>query len=500
MNESMKVRFPPSPTGHLHVGNVRTALYNWLLARRHGGTFLLRIEDTDVERSTRENEEKLLDDLRWLGLEWDEGPAVGGPNGPYRQSERLDVYKEHIDRLLNSGACYQCFCTAEELEAERQKALAEKRPPRYSGKCRDVEPEEAKRRMEAGEPAAIRFRVDPGDAIAWDDFVHGPMRFEREVIGDFLFVRSDGTPAYNFAVTVDDALMGITHVLRGDDHISNTPRQILLYMALGFDLPRFGHLPMILGPDGSRLSKRHGATSVQQFRELGYLPGALLNFLALLGWNPGDEREIFSRDELIAAFSLDRVNKSAATFNPDKLDWMNGQIMRAMPPSGLLPHVEPFLSAHGLWPDAVTDELRSWYVELVDTFNGGSRLTEIAESARLAFEFNPSEDLATEEAEEVLAEEGTIEVIRAFDVALQQSSVELTADSFKILVKQVGKETGARGKGLFHPVRLAITGKTSGPELGKLVPLLERGANLPLPKPVLPVRGRARMTAEYLES
>jgi len=498
MSDSHRYRFPPSPTGHLHVGNVRTALYNWLLARKEGGTFVLRIEDTDVERSTRESEEALLRDLEWLGLDWDEGPRVGGPDGPYRQSEREEIYRDMSMKLLEGGSAYYCFCTPEELEAERERALAESRPPRYSGRCRSLTPEDARRRMSAGERASVRFRVEGGPAVGWDDLVHGRLSFEREEIGDFIIVRSEGLPAYNFAVVVDDALMRISRVLRGDDHISNTPRQILLYEALGFGTPEFGHLPMILGPDGSRLSKRHGATAVDEFRARGYLPEALNNYLALLGWNPGDERETFTLEELVDAFSLERVSRSAARFSFEKLDWLNGRHIRASAPERLLERAMPFLQEKSFLPGEPDAAVVEWAAELMAVFSGsGVTLAELAEEARFVFEFDPAAFLANPETAEVLSEEGALDVLEAF-VEETEHFDELDNEYFRAAVKAVGKRTGIKGKGLFHPLRVALTGKTSGPELDKLVPLLQKGAGLQLQKPVLGVRERVVMTAEQL--
>ena len=280
----MRVRFAPSPTGHLHVGSVRTALFNWLLARGSDGTFVLRIEDTDVERSTRESEAAILRDLRWLGLDWDEGPDVGGSRGPYRQSERLHLYQSYAQELLGAGSAYYCFCSTAELEAERQAAVAAGRPVRYSGTCRQIPSEHAQARIAGGDRPAIRFRVPDISEVVFTDLVRGDVRFGADVIGDPVIIRGDGTPAYNFAVVVDDALMEVTHVVRGEDHISNTPRQILLYEALGFSPPAFAHLSLVMGPDHSPLSKLHGATSVAEFRAKGYLPEALVNYLALIGW------------------------------------------------------------------------------------------------------------------------------------------------------------------------------------------------------------------------
>src|SRR5437667_5990179 len=309
----MRVRFAPSPSGQLHVGNARTALFNWLLARGQeeaaAGVFILRIEDTDAERSTRESEDSFARDLRWLGLDWDEGPDIGGPHGPYRQSERLHLYQSYAKELLAAESAYYCFCSSEQLEAERQAAVAEGRPVQYSGTCRNLAQDEVTRRIAAGEQAAIRFRVPPGSDIVFTDLVRGEVRFQNDVIGDPVILRADGTPAYNFAVVVDDALMEVTHVVRGEDHISNTPRQILLYEALGFAPPIFAHLALVMGPDHSPLSKRHGATSVAEFRARGYLPEALLNYLALIGWSPGGGDELLPIDELARRFSLAGVGR-----------------------------------------------------------------------------------------------------------------------------------------------------------------------------------------------
>jgi nondiscriminating glutamyl-tRNA synthetase len=494
----MRLRFPPSPTGHLHVGNVRTALYNWLLARKEGGTFVLRIEDTDAERSTRASEEALLRDLQWLGLDWDEGPGIGGPYSPYRQSEREAIYREHTAQLLQGGKAYYCFCPPEELQSERKRALVEGRPPRYYGKCRSIPPAEARRRVEGGEPAAVRFRVEEGPAVAWNDLVHGPLSFEREIIGDFVIVRSEGLPAYNYAVVLDDALMRITRVLRGDDHISNTPRQVLIYEALGFPLPEFGHLPMILGPDGSRLSKRHGTTSVDEFRLQGYLPEALINYLALLGWNPGDEREVFTLEQLIDVFSLERINKSAATFTIEKLNWLNGQHMRSLPAETLLDHALPFLLQRGYFGGPPQEELRFWAMQLVAAFAGSvGSLTALAEGAGLVFDFDAEAALADPETARELREPLSGEVLAAF--AEEASPFDdLDVECFRTIAKAVGKRTGAKGRSLYHPLRVAITGRNVGPELDKLVPLLEAGKKQLLPQRLPGVQERIEAVVALL--
>ena len=331
----MRLRFAPSPTGQLHVGNARTALFNWLLARGQGGTFILRIEDTDFERSTRESERSMIDDLHWLGLEWTEGVDVGGERGPYRQSERLHIYRAHAVELMAGGHAYQCFCSAELLEADRAAALAAGRPPKYVGRCRQISRDDARRRIENGEKAVIRFRVPDNRDVTFDDVVRGSVTFNTEVIGDPVIVRSDGVPAYNYAVVIDDALMEITHVIRGEDHISNTPRQILIFEAFGWRPPAFAHVSLVMGPDHSPLSKRHGATSVAEFRARGYLPEALTNYLALIGWSPGEGEELVPIEQLAPRFRLQDVGHSAGVFDIDKLAWVNRHYLKAAAPDRL---------------------------------------------------------------------------------------------------------------------------------------------------------------------
>ncbi len=341
----VRVRFAPSPTGQLHVGNARTALYNWLFARKMGGAMVLRIEDTDLERSEARYEAQLLDDLRWLGLDWDEGPDVGGPYTPYRQSDRLDIYREHAERLVREGKAYLCFCSQEELERERDLAMAEHRSPNYSGKCRNLDPAESQRRREAGEAAAIRLGI-PDHPIRFHDIVRGDVEFSNEAVSDPIILRSTGIPVYNYVVVVDDALMKITHVIRGDDHLSNTPKQVALYEALGWPVPEFAHLSTILGSDGQRLSKRHGATSIANFRDMGVLPEALANYLALVGWAPtGGTREIFTPQELMKEFTLERVTPSAAVFDMEKLYWMNRHYIKESAPERIEKLAEPYFAS-----------------------------------------------------------------------------------------------------------------------------------------------------------
>jgi glutamyl-tRNA synthetase len=372
----IRVRFAPSPTGFLHVGGARTALFNWLWARHTGGTLILRIEDTDLERSTEEMIEAILDGLGWLGIDWDEGP--------FFQSRLKERHQAAAIDLLESGHAYPCFCTAEELAAEREAAIARKESYVYGGRRRALDPKTAEARREAGEPHTIRFRVPAGET-AWDDIVHGPTRFANETIGDFIVLRSDGAPVYNLAATVDDRDMAITHVIRGDDHISNTPKQILLYRALGAPVPVFGHVPLILGPDKRKLSKRHGAVAVTAYRDQGYLPDAFVNFLALLGWSPGDDREVLARDELIQLFDLVRITGKSAVFDVQKLEWLNGQHLSRIPGAELAARVRPWFLDAGI-PQSAIDARPEWFAALLDLVKARSRtLHDLVAQARPFF-------------------------------------------------------------------------------------------------------------------
>src|SRR5690242_7796038 len=331
---SVRVRFAPSPTGHLHVGGARTAIFNWLYARRHGGTFIIRVEDTDQARSTRESEQMVLDDLRWLGLDWNEGPEIGGPHAPYRQSERVELYGRVANELVEKGVAYRCYCSEEELEAKRKQAEAESRPPHYDLTC-------WLNRRHDDTPHAIRFHVPEDGDVTIDDLIRGEVTWRKETLGDFIIVRSDGFPVYNFCVVVDDHDMKISHVIRAEEHLTNTHRQVLIYRAMGWDVPHFAHVSLILGQDRTKLSKRHGATSVSAYAEEGYLPDAMVNYLTLLGWSSPDGLDVFSRDYAIANFSLERVNAAPAVFDPQKLEWLNGQYVHAMSAADLAPLVRP---------------------------------------------------------------------------------------------------------------------------------------------------------------
>jgi len=482
-----RVRFAPSPTGMLHVGNARTALYNWLFARHNGGDFVLRIEDTDVERSETRFETQLIEDLRWLGLDWSEGPQIGGPYAPYRQSERLEIYHRHTEQLLGEGKAYRCFCTAEELEQERQLALREHRTQVYSGKCRTLTVTEAKERAAVGESFAVRLAV-PDTPLRFHDIVRGDVEFLSDAVGDFILVRSSGIPVYNYVVTIDDALMRITHVIRGDDHISNTPRQVAIYQAFGWSLPQFAHLSTILGSDRERLSKRHGATSVASFREMGILPQALANYLALLGWGAeGGLRETFTREELIAEFKLERVTPSPAVFDWDKLHWLNRQAIKHLPLPELRSLAWSYFAALNWLPPSPSDPIIQWFDRVLELFLPAvDRLDQLPEKAAALWRRAP---LTEEDAAQLASEPGE-RVVRSFTAKIKAEANPLTPQRFKELMNEVKTETGVKGKDLFHPVRILLTGAHSGPEFDKLIPLLEEGSRLDLPTHVLSVRER----------
>ena len=473
----MRLRFAPSPTGQLHVGNARTALFNWLLAAGQGGTFILRIEDTDLERSSRESEQAILEDLRWMGLDWTEGIEAGGDHGPYRQTERLHMYRAYAVELLSSGAAYHCFCSAEQLEADRQAALAAGRPPKYAGRCRSLSRDEARRRIDGGEKAVIRFRVPEGHRdIVFNDLVRGEVRFSTEVIGDPVLVRSDGIPAYNYAVVIDDALMEITHVIRGEDHISNTPRQLLLYEAFGWRPPIFAHVSLVMGPDHSPLSKRHGATSVAEFRARGYLPEALTNYLALIGWSPGADEEVLPISELATRFRIEDVGHSAGVFDVEKLAWVNRHYLKAAAPARLARLAIPYLRQAGWVSELVDGDLT--YLESVIPIAAASvdRLEQIP--ARLSFLFDYSAVRSLQNGSIAQEAHESAAVIESLARELETSAPLLDRDAFRAMAKRVQQSSGAKGKALFHPIRLALTGEAEGIELDIAVPAIERGAQL----------------------
>lgn len=471
---------------------------------------VLRIEDTDLDRSEARFESQLVDDLKWLGLDWDEGPDVGGPFGPYRQSDRLQLYREHAERLLSEHKAYLCFCTEEDLQRDRERAAAEHRQPIYSGKCRAIGPAEAQQRRSSGEPCAIRLRI-PEHPIRFHDIVHGEVEFSNEVVSDPIILRSSGMPVYNYVVVIDDALMKITHVIRGDDHLSNTPKQVALYEALGWKVPEFAHLSTILGADRERLSKRHGATSIANFQEMGVLPEALVNYLALLGWAPpGGTREIFSREELIKEFSLERVTPSPAVFDMEKLYWLNRHYIKKGAPERIERLAASFFtSSIGILPaplDATASsseasDVAEWFAKVTQLLAPSvDRLDQLPEKASLIFNYDAKAALASPDNAEVLAFPNTDAVLTRFASKILEDEsareAKLSVEEFKKIVNEVKAETGAKGKELFHPIRIIITGSHSGPEFDKLIPILEEGSRLPLPKHVLSVIERVEAFAK----
>jgi nondiscriminating glutamyl-tRNA synthetase len=489
MSPNIRVRFAPSPTGHLHVGNVRTAIFNWLFARKAGGPFVIRIEDTDIVRSEERFEGLIYEDLRWMGLTWDEAPDVGGAHSPYRQSDRLGIYRDKALQLVQSGRAYHCFCSEAELERQAEKAKEAGIPWKYPGTCQRLSEREVQQRIAHGDAAVIRLRVREGQ-VCFQDVVHGDMEFSSDVISDPILIRSNGLPTYNYAVVVDDALMEISHVIRGDDHLSNTPKQVLIYEAFGWPLPAFAHLSTILGSDHTRLSKRHGATSVKNLQDMGILPEALLNYLALLGWAPREgQSEILPLVELIQSFELDRVSKSAAVFDLNKLYWINRHYLKECDRGRLLEVTIPFLQQAGLLSD-VDDHIREWVRQVIEAFLPGvDHLSQLPAKAAFIFDSNPVEALKGEAVQHVLSEVKAVDVIRVLSEELARPGRAVPRD-WKEIVAAVKVQTAQKGKQLFHPIRVALTGSDSGPELDKLLPIFENGSRLALPRPVLNCRDR----------
>lgn len=457
-----KVRFAPSPTGPLHIGGARSALFNYLYAEHCGGEMVLRIEDTDLDRSHREYEEEIIESLQWLGLTWTEGVNAGGENGPYRQTERLDIYRQYVQQLIDQGHAYYCFCSQEELEAERQEQYAQGLTPRYGGKCSQLSADEVNRRLAAGEPASIRFRVPHNTIFVVNDLVRDTVSFESENTGDFIIVKSDGIPVYNFAVVIDDHLMGVTHVIRAEEHLSNTPRQLAIYDALKLPRPEFAHISLILGDDHQKMSKRHGATSLVQYREKGYLPEALFNFLALLGWSPEGEKEIMTKQEIIQSFSLDRVSKSPAVFNIDKLNWMNQQYLKQLSAEDLMKLLLAYIQ-NGKYADEWAKLPAKSALVLIEAIREHLVCLSDVEGQMEVF-FQPLD--YEPEAWEVLQQENTTQVLQRIRNELPEFS---EPQEIKLFIKAVVKDTKLKPKDVFMPLRSALSGKTHGPELPNLI-------------------------------
>jgi len=469
MSESnVRVRFAPSPTGYLHVGGARTALFNWLFARSRNGTFVLRIEDTDRERSSLESSREILAGLRWLGLDWDEGPEADGPFGPYFQSERKSRYKQLIETLLETGRAYHCFCTLGELEERRKLAIARGLPAQYDRRCRELPRPKVLRLLEEGKPASIRFAMQV-ESCSFVDLVHGTLDFGVEHLDDFIIQRADGLPTYNFAVVVDDALMRISHVIRGDDHLSNTPKQVELYRALGFEPPRFAHLPLILGPDGSRLSKRHGATSVAWYERSGYLPEAMVNYLALLGWSPGGDKELMEPDELVRLFSLERVSSKPAVFDMEKFNWMNAQYMKNLSGDRKADLVRR-------WAVNGNVEIPEWVERKLETIVEmfGERLKAASQFEGLAGYLLRDDFAYQDEAvEKHFSSPEVAERLDALAEALERLEV-FSRESCEAALRALAKSLSLKAAGLIHPARVAVSGETRGPGIFELLEVLGR--------------------------
>ncbi|MGK9185015.1 glutamate--tRNA ligase [Priestia filamentosa] len=471
MSNEVRVRYAPSPTGHLHIGNARTALFNYLFARGHNGKFIIRIEDTDQKRNIEGGEESQLQYLKWLGIEWDESIDVGGEYGPYRQSERNDIYAKYTKQLMENEQAYYCYCTEEELEAEREAQIAEGKPPRYSNKCRHLTSEDRAALEAEGRKPSIRFKVPEGRVFKFDDMVKGEVAFESDGIGDFVIVKKDGIPTYNYAVAIDDHLMKMSHVLRGDDHISNTPKQLMIYDAFGWEVPKFGHMTLIVNESRRKLSKRDESIIqfIEQYKDLGYLPEALFNFITLLGWSPEGEEELFTKEQFIEIFDPSRLSKSPALFDMKKLKWMNNQYIKELSTDEVVDLALPHLVKAGKVKEEMSDQEKQWVYDVIalykDQLSFGAEIIELTDLFfRTSIEYD-------EEAQEVLNEEQVPEVMQAF--AQEINSLEdFEPASIKSSIKAVQKATGHKGKKLFMPIRVATTGQTHGPELPQAIALL----------------------------
>ena len=475
----VRVRFAPSPTGNLHVGGVRTALFNWLFARHEGGKFILRIDDTDPERSKKEYLDNILEAMKWLGLDWDEGPEVGGPYAPYFESQRMDRYRAALDGLLSSGDAFKCWCTEADIDEMRRQAAIQKKPPRYNGRCLNLSASE-RAKLEAGErKPVIRFRLPDGPPVVLDDVIRGKIEFPRDMLDHFVIARSDGKPVYNFTTVLDEVDLHITHVVRGDDHLSNTPKQMLMAGALGFNPPRYAHLPQILGMDKARLSKRHGAAAVIDLREDGFLPGAVLNFLALLGWSFNEKDELFTLGELVEKFSLERVGTAPAVFNAEKLEWMNGVYIRKMPVEKLEADLAARLKAafagnedydQGLVGDA------AYAGKVIGLLKDG--LKALAEVADQADFFYRKEVKWEDDAKVKLASWPKAWEIMKAVLALAEKTEPFTPEALEAAWRTGASSAGLKFKDFVHPTRFALTGRSAGPSLFHLMQVLGRQTSI----------------------
>lgn len=469
----VRVRYAPSPTGNLHIGNARTALFNYLFAKHYGGDFVLRIEDTDFKRNKEEGERSQLKYMDWLGLDYDEGIGKEKEFGPYRQSERIEIYQKYAEQLLAEDKAYKCYMTAEELEAEREEQVSNGLPPRYSGKHAHLTKEEQDQFEKEGRKPSIRIRVPQDRTYSFNDMVKGELSFEGKDFGDFVIVKNDGVATYNFAVAIDDHLMEISHVLRGDDHVSNTPKQLVVYEALGFKPPIFGHMTLIVNENKKKLSKRDETIIqfIEQYDDLGYLPEALFNFITLLGWSPEGEQEIFTREEFVKIFDEKRLSKSPAFFDNNKLTWINNQYIKAQPLERIVNLALPFFVKEGVATQEEVDNNRAWFEKLISLYQ--PQMSYGAEIVELTKQFFVEEIKFDEEELEILKQETTVAVFEDFLEKLEVAG-DFTSESIKTLIKTIQKDTGVKGKNLFMPIRIASTGSMHGPELNTSLELLGR--------------------------
>ena len=469
-DKKIRVRFAPSPTGYLHIGGARTALFNWLYARHYNGTFVLRIEDTDQVRSTEEAVNVILEGMKWLGLDWDEGPEKGGKCGPYYQMQRLHLYQKYTEQLLKDKKAYYCYCTREELAESREKQVRENKSLKYDRHCLNLSEEDKKRYEAEGRKPVIRLKI-PAKEISFNDLLRGEVTFDGGLLSDFVIMKSNGIPTYNYAVVIDDALMKITDVMRGDDHISNTPKQIVIYEALGFDVPKFAHIPMIMGQDHTRLSKRHGATSVMEYKRMGYIPEAVVNYIAHLGWSSGDEREIFTKEELIKEFILDKISKHAAVFSMEKLNWFNSEYLKNMPIDSLTKMLLPFLEENNyIKKEDLSPAKLKWLKEVVKLMQG--RFKNFSQFIDYAdYFFVDKINIEPQAFDSVLNKEGVPGILQALkDKLFALKSWD--EESIENAVREVASSLQIKGGQIIHPTRVSLSGKKVGPGLFELMVVL----------------------------
>lgn len=469
----IRVRFAPSPTGYLHIGGARTALFNWLFARANKGKLVLRIEDTDTERYKEDSVRQIISSLKWLGIDWDEGPEVGGETGPYYQSDRLDIYQKYINQLLDEDKAYYCFCTPEDLEKAREIQRKRKLPFRYARTCRHFTREEAEKKIAAGEPYSIRLKIPESGTLTVNDLIHGRVDFDLKQFDDYVIVKSNGIPTYNFAVVIDDHLMGMTQVLRAEEHLSNTPKQILLYKALGFEPPQFGHMSMILAPDRSKLSKRHGATSVEEFRDKGYLAEAIINYLTLLGWSPEDNQEIITPEESVAQFDMAKMSRKAAIYDTKKLTWINGQYLNSLPLERIVAEAKPFFISAGLVTEEwfENEENAAYFTKLIEVVRVRVKtLVEVVDASTYFFK-----DFAEYDEKGVRKhfKPESLELLKICrDKVAEVSEADFTEEGLDKLYTEITEAQGVKLGKAIHPTRLALTGRTVSPGMFDVMVLL----------------------------